>query len=785
MSLEHPQVTDQVRSLALQRSVNCIQLPRSPKRRTRKSLIDAGGSHHRHHTLSSPTPQRCCVVNMITAMIPGVLTPTAFLRNASLHSSASPGGEPHGVLPHDAISSDGMGHGVDAAVAAASHGSHGEAPALGGGEIVVLLFTLSIALQIINNRKFKWPPSIFVAVGSLFVSIALAVLSQIPGVGIDHVLSEYRDLFVDFPDIVLNYMLGFLLFASAIHVDIRILQVASTTVLALSFGTTMLSACMVSILTYLLLRRIYDLDFRWCMLFGAIVSPTDPVAVISILHNKPGLLTNAREYFVVGESLLNDAVGVLLYMIAIELVENPDMGFFRVTWLFVEGLLFEGLLGVIIGVALAVVAYYAIQAVNNDDMLEIAITFALVGNINMVCGLLGASIPMASVTAGLLIGNYAPIQVFSKRAKPLFKEIWTLMDEVLNAMLFLLIGAAEVLWQPQPLGAKGAGIVIISTICISLFARFVSVLLPLGLILLLETFTDLKLRGKDIQYDFGTMAILTWGGMRGGISIALALGVPDAFATHAVPGHMTAGQMIFFMTFSLVLFSICIQGLLFEKGVQVIEVYTKYVYKRDKEKDSFFLRSLTDNDLVRTISRLDSSVRHNPGDCDASDDADDDNDFSEEYLRANKLAETRITSGVADPHDSGLDSTPLYGTSESGSQSPVQRSESDPLLGVKKAQKKPRSSRRNSSEHYHYDPPVIHPKVALEPLPVALRGIFTDTVNKAKELPKSRTFENLRSAARLVSQHVRGQSGITSGGASTSGGSGVGTPLPKKTNAPR
>lgn len=438
------------------------------------------------------------------------------------------------------------------------------------GDSVVFLASLCIVLHIVNNRYFKWPPSIFLAFGAICCTTIVLFLSLIPGLGVSRILDNFRSSFLDFPDLVLNYMLGFLLFAAAIEVDIRQMGRIASTIFALSFGTTILSAAIVAVLTYLMMQRVAALDFRWCMLYGAIVSPTDPVAVISILNEKKNLLKASVRLFVIGESLLNDALGVLLYLISSAVVLNPDIAFNEVILLFVKGLFKEGVLGIVIGVALSWLAYSAIRVV--DDMLvEVAITFVLVANINLWCRLFDASIPLASVAAGLLIGNWGVEFGFSPRATDTFREMWKMLDEALNSMLFLLIGAADLLWEPQGLGFFKVLVIVVGTICISLFARLVSVAIPLLLIVFLEWLTGRRLRHPSVMYRGGTIAVLTWGGMRGGISIALALGVPDAFAPSAVAGHVTFGQLIFFMTFSLVVFSICIQGLFFEPVVRHIE----------------------------------------------------------------------------------------------------------------------------------------------------------------------------------------------------------------------
>lgn len=447
------------------------------------------------------------------------------------------------------------------------HSSHLEV--LNSADILMILFTISVILRVLNFHFFQIPSSVAMAFGAILMTLCLLILSYIPWLGVSNAIDALRALLKDFPDLVLKYMLGFLLFSAAIEVDLRNLGRIFSTVLALSVVSTLLSTFIVGILTYLLMQNIAHMDLTWCLLFGAIVSPTDPVTVISILNDKPDLLPSSTRYFVVGESLLNDAVGVVLYLVLLEIVQRPDIGSFEIATLLFQTLFIECMYGIVIGVFLAWLAYSAIVSVR-EPLLEVIITFVLVININMICRILDASIPLASVGAGLFIGNYAVTFAMDDETSETFHELWKLADETLNSILFLMIGAADLFWNPQDLGWVRVILLVICTISISIVARFLAVALPLLTIILLEWLTGRRLRHVSVRYRGGTIAVLTWAGMRGGISIALALGVPDSFVKHAVPGHMTYGQLIFFMTFILVVFSILVQGMLFEPVVKMI-----------------------------------------------------------------------------------------------------------------------------------------------------------------------------------------------------------------------
>ncbi|PXF43812.1 Na(+)/H(+) antiporter NhaP [Gracilariopsis chorda] len=449
-------------------------------------------------------------------------------------------------------------------------GSHGEGilGPLNGADVVMILLSISVFLHVINNHFIGIPSSVAMAFGAILMTVVLLILSHIPMLGVYTIVEAFRSLLKDFPEILLNYMLGFLLFAAAIEVDFRKVERILSTVIALSVVSTFLSTFIVGTMTYFLMQNISHMDFAWCLLFGAIVSPTDPVTVMSILSQKPDLLPESTRYFVICESLLNDAMGVVLYFTFREIVQKPDISATDILSILFEFVFKECCLGALIGVLFAWIAYSAIRT-TKESLLQVLITFVLVGNINMVCRIIHASIPLASVGAGLFIGTYAP-RFAMDEATHTFHKVWQLADETLNSILFLLIGAADLFWNPQDLGWSNVILLTVSTICISLFARFLAVVVPLLAIIVLEWAFNLHLRHTTVKYRGGTIAVLTWAGMRGGISIALALGVPDAFVKHAIPGHMTYGQLIFFMTFILVVFSIVVQGMLFEPVVNMI-----------------------------------------------------------------------------------------------------------------------------------------------------------------------------------------------------------------------
>lgn len=270
-------------------------------------------------------------------------------------------------------------------------------------------------------------------------------------------------------------------------------------------------------------------SFIYCLLFGALISPTDPVAVIGIL--KTAGVPKDLETKIAGESLFNDGIGVVVFLIILELAQGGgEVTVGRVALLFIE----EAVGGVLLGLAIGVLSYQMLKRVNNYQV-EVIITLALVMGGYALADRIHTSGPIAIVVAGLLIGNHGRAFAMSEITRARLDDFWELVDEILNALLFMLIGL-EVLVMPFTRALLFAGLL---SIIITLFARWASVG---GAVLLMRSFRT---------FSRGSVKILTWGGLRGGISVALALSIPT------VPERMT----IITITYIVVVFSIVIQGM--------------------------------------------------------------------------------------------------------------------------------------------------------------------------------------------------------------------------------
>ncbi len=402
-------------------------------------------------------------------------------------------------------------------------------------EILAVVITVTALLGFLNRRWFGLPTTIGVLAGGIAVSIAMIVLQRTGVIG----LSRFTGLLeqVRFDALLMNGLLSFLLFAGSLHVDLDRLLERRWTILLLATLGTLVSTFLIGAATWLVTGLIgVDLPFTFALVFGALISPTDPVAVLSILRevkSPPEL-----EALVTGESLFNDGVGVVLYAITLGLaVGATEVTPVHIATLFAE----EALGGLLWGAALGFAAYQLLRRID-DYTVEVLITLAVVTGGYALAHSLHVSGPLAMVVAGLFIGNHGRRFGMSETTRQHLDTYWTVTDEVLNAVLFVLIGLEVVVLDLAP-GFVVAGI---AAIAISLLARFISVGIPLTLI---------RLRTEVRPF---TIRIMTWGGLRGGIAVALALALPAG----------SARDLILVMTYAVVVFSILVQGLTVETLVR-------------------------------------------------------------------------------------------------------------------------------------------------------------------------------------------------------------------------
>jgi CPA1 family monovalent cation:H+ antiporter len=401
--------------------------------------------------------------------------------------------------------------------------------------ILAILVTLAAAFSYVNHRYIRLPNTIGVMLISLLVSLGLIALGSF-GLGLEedarHLLES-----IDFDETLLHGMLSFLLFAGALHVNLGDLARQKWIIGTLATFGVVGSTFIIGFISWWLLAVLgFDLPLIYCLLFGSLISPTDPIAVLGIL--KKAGVPQSLETKISGESLFNDGVAVVVFLVFLEIARGThDITVISIAGLFIK----EAVGGAVFGLAVGAVAYWMLKTVDNYQV-EVLITLALVTGGFALADALHISGPIAIVVAGLLIGNHGRLLAMSDRTREHLDTFWELVDEVLNAVLFVLIGL-EVLVLTFNRMYFIAGLLLIPLL---LIARFLSVGFPVLILRLFRSFSP------------NVVKILTWGGLRGGISVALALSLP--------PGKNR--EIILVITYVIVVFSIIAQGLTIGKLVQ-------------------------------------------------------------------------------------------------------------------------------------------------------------------------------------------------------------------------
>ncbi len=401
-----------------------------------------------------------------------------------------------------------------------------------------ILIVLSALFSFINSRFLKLPSAIGI--------MLLAILASIGLLGLNETVPEFAHYFsglvaqVDFPAVLMGAMLNFLLFAGAIHVSLQELHKQRIPILILSTLGVILSTFLVGGMMYGVLFYLHvDVPLIQCLVFGALISPTDPLAVIAILK-KVGI-SKPIEIKIAGESLFNDGVSVMLFAILLQLAQGSaeEITFKNVAGLFVQ----EAIGGVVVGMLLGYVGTQAIKRVN-DYQVTVIITVAIVMGGYMVTQFLHISGPLTMAAAGLVIGNYGKRTAMSATDKDYLDKFWEMIDEILNSILFLIIGLELLLIT----NIEQYWIIGSLSIVIVLLSRYLSIWIPVGLIPNLG------------RFDGKTMVVLVWGGLRGGVSVALAL---------TIDPHLNQNLFVA-VTYYIVVFSIVVQGLSMGKVIALI-----------------------------------------------------------------------------------------------------------------------------------------------------------------------------------------------------------------------
>lgn len=430
-------------------------------------------------------------------------------------------------------------------------------------EIAALLLVLSALLSWINRVWLKLPHTIGLLVMALLASfLVIGLHALVPGLQVYETLTGAIGQ-IDFNETLMKGMLGFLLFAGALHVDFAKLKNAKWAIGSMATLGVVLSTFIVGTGFYFLAQLFgVDLPYIWALVFGALISPTDPVAVLSIL--KTVNMPKSLETKIAGESLFNDGVGVVVFTLVLAIaaagtgthalndgtlfagpimasVPSAGIGVCDVVELFMV----DAVGGAVLGLIAGWIGYTMMEKID-EAAIEILISLALVAGTYAVAyriDILGHHLsgPIAVVVAGLMIGNKGAAFAMSETTKSALFGFWEMVDEILNSVLFLLIGLELLVLGLSP---TYAGITLLA-IPLVLLARLTAVSIPM------------KVLGTFRQFTKGAIPVLTWGGVRGGISVALALSLPD---NEYKPLILTA-------TYGIVVFSIIVQGLTIKRVV--------------------------------------------------------------------------------------------------------------------------------------------------------------------------------------------------------------------------
>lgn len=403
-----------------------------------------------------------------------------------------------------------------------------------------IVLSLAALFSYINYRWLKLPTTIGLMILALVTSIAIiSSKSMIP---------DFYEFFcnlvltIDFESILMDMMLSFLLFSGAMHVNLRALGKEKKTIFLFATLGVLISTGVVGGLFFYVSQLLgADIPFLHCLLFGALISPTDPIAVLAIL--KEGGVEESLKLKIEGESLFNDGVGVVVFTGILLIIEAEKMGGHgagitgEILSLFAE----EAIGGIVYGLLLGWIGFMLIKSVQENTHLSILLSLAVVVGGYALASIIHVSGPLAMVVTGLFIGDKINDASFSNSCQRELNSMWEILDNTLNAVLFVLIGLVIHLISIE------TGYILLGFIAIFivLLARFIAVVIPFSLLK--------REKGNTIS----TLTVLTWGGLRGGISVALALSISEELS----------GGLLTFITYFVVLFSIIVQGLSLSKVV--------------------------------------------------------------------------------------------------------------------------------------------------------------------------------------------------------------------------
>jgi CPA1 family monovalent cation:H+ antiporter len=407
------------------------------------------------------------------------------------------------------------------------------------------LAAAAMLIAFFNSKIGKMQTTIAITAGSMMLSLVIIVAGHNGWFNLREIATETLTD-INFEDFLLKGILGFLLFAGGLGIKLQNLKDQKWEITVLALGATLFSTFFIGFVLWGICNLIgINFDLIYCLLFGALISPTDPIAVLAIVKklNAPQRISTQIE----GESLFNDGFGLVIFVTLFTIAfgsETPTVG--SVSALFLQ----EAIGGIIYGLVLGLIFHYLISS-TNDHSMELLLTIGIPTSGYAFAEILHVSGPLAMVVSGIMIGNWTRYIGFSKESEDHLDHFWELVDEFLNGVLFLLIGMSMLLFQFH----QEDWILMAISIPLVLASRYLSVFI---------SYIGFK---RFRTYNPLSVNILTWGGLRGGLALAMALAIPSGILV--IPDkNIDVRELILVMTYSVVVFSILIQGSTITKMIE-------------------------------------------------------------------------------------------------------------------------------------------------------------------------------------------------------------------------
>ncbi|MBL4828307.1 MAG: sodium:proton antiporter [Aliivibrio sp.] len=399
------------------------------------------------------------------------------------------------------------------------------------------LAAAAMFIAFLNSKIGKMQTTIAITAGAMMLSLGIIIAGQNGWFHLTELASETLST-INFEDFLLKGILGFLLFAGGLGIKLPHLKDQKWEITALALGATLFSTFFIGCALWFICQMIgMQFDLIYCLLFGSLISPTDPIAVLAIVKklDAPKRISTQIE----GESLFNDGFGLVIFVTLFTIAfgsETPTV--LGVVELFAQ----EAIGGIVYGFALGLTFHYFISA-TNDHSMELLLTICIPTAGYALAEVLHVSGPLAMVVSGIMIGNWTRYIGFSKESEEHLDHFWELVDEFLNGILFLLIGLSMLLFKLH----QEDWVLMVIAIPLVLISRYLSVFL---------SYVGFK---RYRSYNSWSVKILTWGGLRGGLALAMAMAIPAGIIV--VPEKdIDVREIILVMTYSVVVFSILIQG---------------------------------------------------------------------------------------------------------------------------------------------------------------------------------------------------------------------------------